>query len=150
VGTLEGLVQVDTASAYLLQTVADVPGQTVQALVADRFESLWVGTPAGLSVLNPRTGRIYRVVDSLRGRNITSLRFDTERDRLWVGSDSGVFLLNPYNGAIEDQILDLPSSDVMALAPNTGNKLWIGTREGLAWVGWGRNQARSHFTLGPR
>ncbi|HIK43910.1 MAG TPA: transcriptional regulator, partial [Leptolyngbyaceae cyanobacterium M65_K2018_010] len=28
----------------------------------------------------------------------------------------------------------LPSSQILALSPNTGNKIWVGTGEGLGWV----------------
>jgi ligand-binding sensor domain-containing protein len=32
------------------------------------------------------------------------------------------------------QIAGLPSSRVLALSADTGNKVWVGTTEGLAWV----------------
>jgi ligand-binding sensor domain-containing protein len=97
--------------------------------------------------MNPVTGLVFRSVTPMRGRNVTALQFDADSGDLWVGTDQGLFLINPFNGAIKEQITDLPSGNILSLSANTGNKLWVGTSEGLAWVSRNRNEARSHWTF---
>ncbi|NJL22268.1 MAG: hypothetical protein HC895_17920 [Leptolyngbyaceae cyanobacterium SM1_3_5] len=43
VGTLEGLVQIDTASALIRRRVADLPGSTIQAMTRSPEGDLWGG-----------------------------------------------------------------------------------------------------------
>ncbi len=47
VGTLEGLVRVNTATAYVTDQVNNLPGRSVQAIATGPQGELWVGTPTG-------------------------------------------------------------------------------------------------------
>jgi ligand-binding sensor domain-containing protein len=66
---------------------------------------------------------------------------------VWVGTDNGLLKLKPENGAVLGQIPDLPSSSILSLSPDTGNKLWVGTKEGLVWVSLTTGQVRPHFAF---
>ena len=141
VGTLDRLVQVDTASAYILSEVENIAG--VQDLTLGPDGNLWVGTPSGLLVVDPKTKTVLRSVTPFRGRNVTVVRFDAA-NHLWVGTDNGLYWVNYYNGAIETEITELPSSHIFSVSPDTGNKVWVGTREGLVWVSLRTGKATVH------
>ncbi|NEO23349.1 MAG: transcriptional regulator, partial [Moorea sp. SIO4A5] len=49
------------------------------------------------------------------------------------------------SGEVLAKLGKLPSSRILALAPNTGNKLWIGTSEGLAWVSMTTGRIEPHL-----
>jgi ligand-binding sensor domain-containing protein len=53
---------------------------------------------------------------------------------MWVGTEAGLVTLNPYNGEVFGEVLGLPGRQTLAISPETGNKVWVGTREGLGWV----------------
>jgi ligand-binding sensor domain-containing protein len=86
VGTLEGLVQINTANGYILRQQPDVPGTTVQALTLGPRGTLWAGTPNALLEVDPKTGQVLRSVTQLRGRNVLSVQFD----KVWVGTSEGL------------------------------------------------------------
>jgi ligand-binding sensor domain-containing protein len=143
VGTLDGLVKVDTASALILGRVELREG-AVQALSLDRHGSLWAGTPGGLVQINPVENRRVRTVTPLQGKGVFAMSFDPVGS-IWVGTDTGLMRVNPYNGAVLGQVPNLPSNRVLALTPNTGNKIWVGTSEGLAWVSLSTYQTKPHW-----
>ena len=45
VGTLEGLVRVNTSSALIMKRIEDLPGATVQALAISPEGLIWAGMP---------------------------------------------------------------------------------------------------------
>jgi ligand-binding sensor domain-containing protein len=87
-----------------------------------------------------------RSVTPLRGKSVTALQFDS-LGFLWAGTDSGLYVINRYNGAVVNEIPGLPSGHVLDISTNTGNKAWIGTDEGLAWVSLNSGRARPHRGL---
>jgi len=91
VGTLEGLVQVNSASGFAMKRIAEVPGTTVQTLALGPRGSLWAGTPEGLLEIDSRNGRILRSVTQLRGRNVKAIAFDRVGS-IWVGTDAGPWM----------------------------------------------------------
>jgi ligand-binding sensor domain-containing protein len=64
-----------------------------------------------------------------------------------VGTDNGLLQINPYNGAVLGQVFNLPSNAILSLSPDTGNKVWVGTKEGLAWISLTTGQARPHLAF---
>jgi ligand-binding sensor domain-containing protein len=46
------------------------------------------------------------------------------------------------------EIPGLPSSRILELSPDTGNKVWVGTSEGLGWVSLTTGVARSLEAFG--
>ncbi|MFO0174586.1 MAG: two-component regulator propeller domain-containing protein, partial [Aphanizomenon sp.] len=94
-----------------------------------------------------KNGIVLRSVTPMRGRNVTSVKFAKDGS-VWVGTSNGLFRLNPHTGAVLDQVAGLPSSRVLTLVPDLGNKLWVGTMEGLAWLMPSVGQAQPHFGFG--
>ncbi len=67
----------------------------VTALAFDSQGTLWVGTPLGLSLLEPdKTWRHIRGKDGLPVEDVTALAID-EQDRVWIGTSRGAILYLP-------------------------------------------------------
>jgi ligand-binding sensor domain-containing protein len=66
---------------------------------------------------------------------------------VWVGTDNGLLKLKADSGEVLGQVANLPSSNILSLSPDTGNKLWVGTKEGLAWVSLTTGLARPHYAF---
>jgi ligand-binding sensor domain-containing protein len=77
---------------------------------------------------------------------VTSIRFAQDKS-VWVGTNEGLFKLKPDSGAVLGTVPNLPSSDILSLSPDTGNKVWVGTSEGLAWVSLTTGQVRPHLAF---
>ncbi|HEY9704853.1 MAG TPA: transcriptional regulator, partial [Allocoleopsis sp.] len=88
--------------------------------------------------------QILRSVTNVRRRSVSSIRF-AQDNTVWVGTENGLLKLNPYNGAVLGRVNNLPSDKIMSLSADTGDKLWVGTSEGLAWVSLKTGLARPHF-----
>ncbi len=68
----------------------------VTALAADSKGVLWVGTPAGLSLLKPDgTWTSIRGKDGLPVEHVTALAIDGQ-DHVWIGTPQGAILHLPY------------------------------------------------------
>jgi ligand-binding sensor domain-containing protein len=147
VGTLAGLVQIDTASALILQRVGNLPGTIVQSLTTGPDGKLWVGTPSSLLVIDPNNPFAEpRSVTPLRGRSVTAVRFALDGS-VWVGTESGLLKIRAETGAVLGELSNLPSDYILSLSPDVGNKLWVGTTEGLAWVSLSTGQVRPHLAF---
>jgi ligand-binding sensor domain-containing protein len=97
-------------------------------------------------VIDPDTREVKRSVTPLRGRNVTSVRFARDGN-VWVGTEEGLMNLKADSGAVLGQVSNLPSERILALSPDTGNKLWVGTSEGLAWVSLTTGRVRPHYAF---
>lgn len=115
-------------------TIRDgLPQSEVTALQQAADGSLWVATYGGLARFD---GLRFQVFDlSARpGRwssRLTAL-CDTG-DALWIGTSSdGLVRLQSHRLTEFDE--GLPAREVTALFEDSGNRLWIGTIDGLAWM----------------
>ena len=77
------------------------------------------------------------------GTNVSSISF-AEDGHAWVGTNEGLLKIDSYSGAMLTQVPNLPSQRILSLSPNTAHKLWIGTREGLAWLSLSTGLVRTH------
>ena len=117
-----------------------LPG-TVIDITAGRNGTLWSASTAGLTSLNPATGKIKRFVydehnpGGLSGPRITALAVD-RHNRLWVGTRTG---LNKWNRQSGDFIKlhppdanrkDAPVNSIRDLAAQ-GENIWLATAAGL-------------------
>ena len=64
---------------------------------------------------------------------------------VWAGTDRGLIRLKADSGLLLGQVGQLPSQQVLAIAPDVGNKLWVGTYQGLAWVSLTTGLTRPHY-----
>ena len=114
---------------------ASLRSNTVQALYGDARGRLWIGTDSGLDV-READGRIVHVDLPLAGRPgpaMVTAFLPESGGSVLVGTLKGLFRLDAdlrYQDEIADGAAPL---SVMALAPGSGDGLWIGLRRGLAY-----------------
>jgi signal transduction histidine kinase len=108
----------------------EIPGTKIQALLADREGSLWIGTNHGLARWSNGKVQILTATDVLAGASVLSLLEDREGD-LWVGTETdGLQVLRDARfhniGTREGLSSDLTSTVV---EDSTG-AMWVGTNGG--------------------
>lgn len=145
VGTLRGIVEIETASRRERRPVLgpgnpELTDERVMALLRDRSGTLWIGTMAGgLSRFDPATGsmRVFRHSDSdpasLPADGVMSL-YEDRAGVVWVGSyggglgrydpASGGFLSYPFG---REDSTGLSIGQASAIAEDALGNLWIGT-----------------------
>lgn len=144
-GTTAGLYQLTTTSDRF-QPVRLVSGSAVEPsidvnAIAQREESLWIGTSQGLAILNKQTGNINfhkndsRNNQSISARQVRSLCID-KQGICWIGTVGGG--LNKYdpnlnlfsyvrNNPFDERGLDDPL--VSAFAAGPAQTVFVGTEE---------------------
>jgi len=109
-------------------TVADGLGSNVvQAFQVDPAGRVWIGTQAGLSVLEDgRVSATYTAEDGLAHADVRALLED-RRGRLWIGTQKG---LSRFEGGRFETLTAAggePVGEVICLFEDRGGGLWIGT-----------------------
>lgn len=134
VGTLSaGVARYRAASDDFMRVPVGPEGlahPNVTAMADAPAGGLWVGTDAGLSLLDADTGRLRRHISEFdgAGRRVLSLLAD-RRGVLWVGTDQGLF-----RAAAEGETLTrvaLPehmTGAVTALLEDDRQRIWFATR----------------------
>lgn len=101
-------------------------------------DSIWVGSDAGLSRLDPSTGRFTNFAAGEAG--LTSIIVNAiaavPTGAVIFGTDVGVNVYDPRTGRFRAYtVLDgLPSNYVMALETDEAGNIWAGTDRGLARI----------------
>ena len=142
VGTREeGLVRLEVASgqwsrlAHEDGDAASLASDRVYALLLDRKGRLWVGTDAGLDLLQ-EDGQHFRHFALSEGK-VRALLEDDAGD-IWVGTSAGgLNRLDPETGRVEQfrhaagDPASLAHDQVRALLQDEEGRLWVGTGDGL-------------------
>ncbi len=69
---------------------------SINSLALDSRNTLWIGTPVGLSLFKPDASwEGIRGAEGLPVEEITALEIDS-RDRIWLGTNQGAILYTPY------------------------------------------------------
>jgi diguanylate cyclase (GGDEF)-like protein len=145
VGTINGLYRIRSS-----QVVEHVPNdnphnfQQVLTIYEDHEQNLWFGSYRdGIARLwNGRTRR-YSVSSGLNEPLVWSVLPTLDDKGIWTGTNLGLSLLK--DGTFEQLIKpeDLPHPTVYTLLQEA-DKLWIGTRKGLATYSDGKAQLTAH------
>jgi ligand-binding sensor domain-containing protein/signal transduction histidine kinase len=124
---------------------SEIGHSIVQTLIIDQSENLWIGTLQGISKtdLKKKKFNLYRRSNSpnslnLLGNVIASLYKD-DNGILWVGNwGQGLNRVNRETGQVEHFSTQqtgnhkLPNDFVHVIFKDSQNRLWLGTRDGIA------------------
>lgn len=147
IGTQDGLARYDGVEFRVWRRRADdpgsLPGNNVQVVHLDARGRLWLSIDnAGLSRYDPSTGRFARY-DRTRYpaiRNDDVFAITSTADALWFGVYRGGVYRLDHDDRLrafhhrEDDTASLPSDDVLALEVDARERVWVGTRGGLARI----------------
>ena len=107
----------------------ELPGGKVQAILADREGTLWIGTNAGL--VRWMKGKLERfpVTDPLATASILALLEDREGN-LWVGTETnGLDILRDQRFHTLNTREGLSSDHISTVVEDATGTLWVGTEE---------------------
>ena len=107
----------------------ELPGNRIQALLADREGTLWIGTDDGMA--RWAEGKLERlpVTDVLATASVMTLMEDREGD-IWVGTESdGLHILRDERFRIFDARQGLSSDETTAVMEDGAGTLWVGTED---------------------
>ncbi|MCB0713327.1 MAG: hypothetical protein KDD67_13440 [Ignavibacteriae bacterium] len=126
-----------------MTTTNDLLSNTISALLVDPDGELWIGTPAGATVLvNPETvarngseNAIFREIRALEDVVVRDIVVDA-LNRKWIATDKGVFVLTSDGtellSTFTEENSPLVSNDVLViLADDVTGQIYVGTSAGL-------------------
>ncbi|MCP3169520.1 two-component regulator propeller domain-containing protein [Myxococcus qinghaiensis] len=152
-GTWEGLVRFDGARFVVFdkRNTPELRNHTIKALAEDASGVLWVGTDQGLvSYVDGRFERAPGASAPLEGVRVEELLVG--EGSLWVGTTGGLWQV-PLGEGLARQYTEadgLPGSFITALARAGGdNRLWVGTKAGLALLEGGQVRRTPFPVPGP-
>jgi ligand-binding sensor domain-containing protein/two-component sensor histidine kinase len=114
----------------------------VTSLLFDSKDRVWVGTAAGLHILNypDTTFTVFRASVqkpySLHNEIIKFLFEDSEH-RIWIGTEGGLGLIKNSTDTITmithspNDINTLSSNEPLCITEDDSGQIWVGTRQGL-------------------
>ncbi len=111
--------------------------QDIQAIVADRGDRLWVGTPNGLYGLDlkARASGLFKPYFKNLDLNVTSL-YEDRLGRIWVGTfGSGAICFDPstFKMIWVNDLHGLANNNVLSIA-GVGDRVWLVTLGGVSEV----------------
>ncbi len=130
------------------ENAASLANDQTNAVRAAADGSIWVGSDAGLSHLDPGTGRFtnYSVgQDGLSSIIVNAIAQGREGTMLF-GTDVGVNVYDPQTGLFTAYTVQqgMPSNYVMALEADAAGNIWAGTDKGLVRIDVPTGKIRSY------
>ncbi len=113
-----------------------LPNNAVLALTKSADGYIWLATYDGLVRFDGLQSKVFKQVNTpnLSTNSLFSIYEDSDRT-LWIGTNGmGVVKYEQGNFAVPAFNSQLPNETVTSFAEDKWNRLWIGTRKGLACV----------------
>ncbi len=136
IATNQGLYKID--SSRLKPIYINAPGMiyvpVITAIAQDVSGALWLGTTSGVIKLTDNTAQYYSKRNGLSDNGFTNMLADAEGN-IWMASDGqGVFRYSGTQFTGLDETMGLPSAQVMAIASNKRDSLFLGTYDAGLYV----------------
>lgn len=110
----------------------------IYALLEDRKGNIWVGTDAGLDVIDPNTGKISVYLNSALAKgkleeDVIQTLIEDKQGNIWIGNyTKGISIFNPVSKSfsyLTTQNSKLNSDVISALYEDDAGHIWVGTME---------------------
>ena len=110
----------------------------VYSLTGDARGTIYVGTAAGVNIIDPESGCVSRFEGTrdgrvpFRARTIHTLFCDS-RQLLWIGTNQGLHIYDQVNDRLYtlNRSTGLPDNNIVSILEDDYHTLWIGTKNGL-------------------
>jgi ligand-binding sensor domain-containing protein/signal transduction histidine kinase len=124
------VVERGNSVAQRLSAGHEIPGSRIQAMLADREGSLWIGTNRGLARVVAGKAQVLPVTDPLATASVLTLMEDSEGD-VWAGTETGgLHILRDQRFRSIGARDGLSSDATTAVVEGAAGKLWVGTSGG--------------------
>lgn len=138
VGTNGGLFRLRDAAFVTYTAENGLAGDYVRAVLAHSDASLWIGTSQGLTVRDETGFTTLDLTGVSKGQSVLSL-IEAADGAVWIGTyTDGV--LRYQDGVVTDKYdrsSGLLANEVRAVLPEPDGGLWVGTGQGLNFIGQG-------------
>jgi len=112
-------------------------GSPVHASYEDEQNNIWIGTEAGISILNKNNNKITRISSNEESENgllsnTINCIYKDNAGNIWIGTNAGVNFYNPLSSQftwIKKQYndpLSLSENQVLSILKDRNNNLWVG------------------------
>ncbi len=135
-GTNTGLYKVQNGVpvSVLLNTDPSAMVPVVRSITQDRTGALWLGTNNGVLRLAGNSTQYYNKHNGLSDNNFFDMFTDIEGN-VWMASDGqGIYRFSGTQFTGIDESIGLPSAQVMAIAGNKRDSLFLGTYDAGLFV----------------
>lgn len=108
----------------------------VYALSQDVNQNVWIGSKEGLSILFLENDSIYNYTnDEAVSKNIRFI-YNESSSSIWICSSEGLINFNPTTKVVYEYTIEngLPDNSVMSVVKDKHGKLWVATKNGLAFI----------------
>lgn len=128
----EGLSNYNFLTFKNFNTQKDLINNTILCL-EEWEQSIWIGTPKGLSRYRRNVFRNYTQKDGFLNIKVNTLLKDTRNghNTLWIGTDEGLAKFDLDSGKVIPISIPLPDLQILILESDAENNLYIGTANGL-------------------
>ncbi len=136
VGTNGGLFRLREAPFVTYTAERGLSGDYVRAVMAHSDGSVWVGTSQGLSRIRGQNIEQLDLSAFSRGQSVLSLS-ETDHGAVWIGTYTDGLLLWRDGKVVQQLGRDngLLANEIRSILPGAAGGLWVGTAQGLNFVG---------------
>ncbi len=140
IGTQEGIARFDGVRFVVLDdgNSRHLPDRFITALRVDRAGRLWVGTRAGLTVMEHGEFRPLKLPPAF-ARSFIRTILEDRAGRIWVGTEAGLLKMGPDGAVASSDAAGLGHQAIRALAEDRDGSLWASTGTGGLYRSIDRN-----------